>query len=63
MKKRNIRNWYKKKNKILNDLMTLKVYQFPFIGLVWMGVIIMVAGLLMSMWQRIKANKKLSAAS
>jgi cytochrome c-type biogenesis protein CcmF len=40
----------------LQDLMTLKVYNFPFIGLVWLGVIIMVFGLLMSMVQRIRSN-------
>lgn len=46
----------------LNDLMTLKVYKFPYIGLVWIGIIIMVAGLLLSMVQRIKKSK-LSVAS
>lgn len=40
----------------LNDLMTLKVYEFPFIGLVWLGVIIMVTGILMSVVKRIKQN-------
>lgn len=46
-----------KEDKRLNDLMTAKVYEFPFIGLVWMGVIIMVFGILMSMVMRIKRNK------
>ena len=41
----------------LNDLMTVKVYEFPFIIIVWLGVIIMVTGLLMSMAQRIKKSK------
>ena len=41
----------------LNDLMTLKVYRFPFIGMVWLGIIIMVTGLIMSMVQRAKQNK------
>lgn len=41
----------------LNDLMTLKVYKFPFIGLVWLGVIIMVTGLIMSAIMRVKQNK------
>ena len=46
-----------KEDKRINDLMTAKVYEFPFIGLVWIGVIIMVFGILMSMVQRIKKNK------
>jgi cytochrome c-type biogenesis protein CcmF len=37
--------------------MTLKVYQFPFIGMVWLGIIIMVTGLIMSLVQRIKQSK------
>jgi len=41
----------------LNDLMTLKVYQFPFIGMVWLGIIIMVTGLVMSLVQRVKKSK------
>jgi cytochrome c-type biogenesis protein CcmF len=41
----------------LNDLMTLKVYKFPFIGLVWLGVIIMVIGFIMSIVKRVKQNK------
>jgi len=43
----------------LNDLMTLKVYRFPFIGTVWLGIIIMVTGLVMSMVQRAKQSKLL----
>ena len=46
-----------KETKTLNDLMTLKVYKFPFIGLVWLGIIIMVTGLVMSVVQRSKQNK------
>jgi len=40
----------------LNDLMTLKVYKFPFIAMVWLGVIVMVTGLIMSVVQRVKRN-------
>ena len=40
----------------LNDLMTLKVYKFPFIAMVWLGVILMVTGLIMSIVQRVKRN-------
>jgi cytochrome c-type biogenesis protein CcmF len=41
----------------LNDLMTLKVYSFPMIWLVWLGIIIMVIGLLLSVIQRVKKVK------
>jgi cytochrome c-type biogenesis protein CcmF len=43
-----------KENRNMNPLMTLKVYQFPFIALVWIGVIIMVAGFIMSIVQRVR---------
>ena len=46
-----------KETQNLNDLMTLKVYKFPYIGLVWIGIIIMVTGLLMSMVKRIRKSK------
>ncbi|MEP6846683.1 MAG: cytochrome c biogenesis protein CcsA, partial [Panacibacter sp.] len=41
----------------LNDLMTLKVYEFPMIALVWMGIIVMVTGFIMSIIQRVKKVK------
>ena len=34
--------------------MTLKVYDFPFIGLVWIGIIVMVFGFSASVYQRIQ---------
>lgn len=49
-----------KETRNLNDLMTLKVYEFPQINLVWLGIIIMVTGLILSMIQRIK-KPRLSA--
>lgn len=36
---------------------TLKAYKFPFINLVWLGTIVMVIGVLMSMWRRITLNR------
>lgn len=36
---------------------TLKAYKFPFINLVWLGTLIMVGGILMSMARRIQLNK------
>jgi cytochrome c-type biogenesis protein CcmF len=35
---------------------TLKAYKFPMINLLWLGTIIMVIGLLMSMYRRIQMN-------
>ncbi len=46
-----------KEDKSMADLLTAKVYEFPFIGIVWIGVIIMVTGILLSMVQRVKKNK------
>ncbi|MBN9295958.1 MAG: cytochrome c biogenesis protein CcsA [Filimonas sp.] len=43
-----------KEDKGANDLLTLKVYEFPFINVLWIGVIIMFIGFLMSIQQRIK---------
>ncbi len=43
-----------KESKRMNDLMTLKVYEFPFITLVWLGTILMVFGLILSAWYRMK---------
>ncbi len=35
---------------------TLKAYQFPWINVLWLGTIVMVAGFLLSMYRRVKAN-------
>ncbi len=43
-----------KENKTMTSLLTLKVYEFPFINILWLGVIIMVAGIIMSIVQRIR---------
>ena len=48
-----------KESKRMNDLMTLKVYEFPFITIVWLGIIVMVIGLLMSAWQRAKKLRRI----
>lgn len=45
-----------KEDKTMNDLLTLKVYEFPFINVLWIGVLIMVIGLLMTVRQRIKSK-------
>ena len=41
----------------LNDLMTLKVYEFPFIMVVWLGIIVMVVGFFMSIGQHNRKKK------
>ncbi len=55
-----------KESTAVTDLLTLKVLLFPFINLLWIGVIVMVTGILLSLRQRIlkpvagKPVKKLS---
>jgi hypothetical protein len=39
----------------------LKAYVFPYINLVWLGLIIMAAGLIMSMRQRSRISKTAGA--
>ena len=41
----------------ITDLITLKVYEFPMINVLWLGVIVMVIGFLMSIIQRSRALK------
>lgn len=41
-----------KESKQVTELVTLKVYEFPMINILWMGIVIMVIGFLMSMKQR-----------
>jgi cytochrome c-type biogenesis protein CcmF len=41
----------------ITDLITLKVYEFPMINILWLGVIVMVVGFVMSIIQRYKALK------
>ena len=39
------------------EFVTLKVYKFPFINLIWFGTAIMVCGFLISMSHRLRDNK------
>ena len=41
----------------LSNLITLKVYEFPFINVLWIGVIVMTFGFMVSTWARVKALK------
>ena len=43
-----------KESKSLTNLITLKVYEFPFINVLWIGVVVMTIGFMMSMYKRIK---------
>jgi cytochrome c-type biogenesis protein CcmF len=38
------------------DFVTLKAYEFPFINVLWMGILVMVTGIIMSIVQRVKQN-------
>jgi cytochrome c-type biogenesis protein CcmF len=46
-----------KESGAITDLITLKVYEFPMINILWLGVIVMVVGFVMSIIQRYKALK------
>ena len=39
----------------ITDLITLKVYEFPMINILWLGVLVMVVGIGMSIFQRYKS--------
>ena len=41
------------------DFVTVKAYVFPYINLVWAGLIIMAAGFMLSIIRRVNGNKKL----
>ncbi|MGE5108108.1 MAG: hypothetical protein ACM3H8_11220, partial [Sphingobacteriales bacterium] len=46
-----------KESDSLLQYVTLKAYVFPMINILWLGIIIMVIGFLMSMWRRFRMNK------
>lgn len=50
-----------KENNKLTDFITLKGYIFPYINLVWIGLILMACGFVIALVQRAKAAKLLSA--
>jgi cytochrome c-type biogenesis protein CcmF len=39
------------------EYVTLKAYKFPFINLLWLGVIVTAAGIIISMVRRIQLNR------
>jgi cytochrome c-type biogenesis protein CcmF len=43
----------------LAPFVALKVYQFPFINTLWLGILVMITGLTMSIIRRVKLNRSL----
>ena len=43
------------------DFVTIKAYVFPYINLVWLGLIVMAIGIIMSMTKRANFSARLSA--
>ena len=52
-----------KEDQSVQSIITLKVYQFPFINILWIGIVIMVIGFIMSIVQRIRTNVRTTASS
>lgn len=46
-----------KESGAITDLITLKVYEFPMINVLWLGIVIMVIGFVMSIIQRNRQSK------
>jgi len=46
-----------KETTAITDLITLKVYEFPMINILWIGVIVCVFGFFMSVYQRLSREK------
>jgi cytochrome c-type biogenesis protein CcmF len=44
----------------ITDLITLKVYEFPMINVLWLGVVVMVIGFVMSIYQRVRRPLRVS---
>jgi cytochrome c-type biogenesis protein CcmF len=47
-----------KEAKTLSKLITIKVYEFPFINILWLGIIVMTIGFFIATWARVKKSKK-----
>lgn len=48
-----------KESSTVNDFITLKVLKFPFVGVLWLGIIVMGIGFLMSVAQRLTQQNRL----
>jgi len=40
------------------DFVTLKAYEFPYINVLWLGILVMVIGIVMSIVQRVRQLRK-----
>ena len=45
-----------KESKGIMKYITLKAFQFPFINILWIGVLVTTFGFLLSMWHRFSKN-------
>ncbi|MGQ0738712.1 MAG: hypothetical protein ACT4OJ_06595, partial [Bacteroidota bacterium] len=52
-----------KESNAVMKYVTLKAYKFPFINLLWLGVIVTAAGIIISMVHRIRLNRNNRARS
>jgi cytochrome c-type biogenesis protein CcmF len=52
-----------KESSAITDLITLKVYEFPMINVLWLGVLVMVVGFVLAIIQRVKASRNSLRAS
>lgn len=50
-----------KEDQTVQDIITLKVYQFPFINVLWIGIVIMMVGFIMSVVQRVRTGLRTAA--
>jgi cytochrome c-type biogenesis protein CcmF len=50
-----------KESDVPSDFVTLKAYVFPYINFVWLGLIIMAAGIILSLLKRVKAKPLVAA--
>jgi cytochrome c-type biogenesis protein CcmF len=50
-----------KESEKMIDFVTLKAYIFPYINLVWIGLVVMAIGLIMSMIRRANMSSKAGA--
>jgi cytochrome c-type biogenesis protein CcmF len=53
-----------KEDKSIQDIITLKVYEFPFINVLWIGIVVMMIGFILSIIQRVRSSsgRKTSSA-
>ncbi|SEW38642.1 cytochrome c-type biogenesis protein CcmF [Chitinophaga sp. YR573] len=47
-----------KESATFKDYIVMKAFVFPFINVLWIGVLVMIAGFLMSIYQKVKALRK-----